>query len=148
MDLSCFIFHTALYAMPYTHQPMLPNRMVRIKYFLLLDLTNLLQHSYHIIQGRIYKTNETCPRFTNIIMQDNGCRQFALVDSVLDQLPHVCEVGVFDGKSLNYFYMFFSRNRNIHLNRGVKALSRDLSWTGDILIVVLRRGGICKQNQI
>ena len=54
---------------------------------------------------------------------------------MLDQFPHVCEVGVFDGKSLNYFYMSFSQNRNICLNRAVKALSRDLSWTSDILIV-------------
>jgi hypothetical protein len=42
---------------------------------------------------------------------------------------------VFDGKSINYFYIFFSRGRNIRVNRAVKALSSDLSWTGDILIV-------------
>jgi hypothetical protein len=54
---------------------------------------------------------------------------------VLDLLPHVCEVGVFDGKSTNYFYIFFSKGRNIRVNRAVKALSSDLSWTGDILVV-------------
>jgi len=42
---------------------------------------------------------------------------------------------VFDGKSINHFYIFFGRGRNIRVNRAVKALSRDLSWTGDILIV-------------
>ena len=94
-----------------------------------------MQHSYPVIQGRIYRTNETRPRFTNIIAQDNGHRRFALVDSVLDRLPHVCEVGVFDGKSINHFYIFFSRGRNIRVNRAVKALSSDLLWTGDILIV-------------
>jgi len=54
---------------------------------------------------------------------------------VLDRLPQVCQVGVFDGKSINYFYIFFSRGRNIRVNRAVKALSSDFSWTGDILIV-------------
>jgi hypothetical protein len=42
---------------------------------------------------------------------------------------------VFDGKSINHFYIFFSRGRNIRVNRAVKALSSDLLWTGDILIV-------------
>ncbi|KAF8802349.1 hypothetical protein BYT27DRAFT_7261130 [Phlegmacium glaucopus] len=90
---------------------------------------------YSVIQGRIYKTNETCPRFTNIIAQDNGHRRFALVDSILDHLPHVCEVGVFDGKSINRFYIFFGWGHNIRLNRAVKMLSSNLSWTGDILIL-------------
>jgi hypothetical protein len=93
------------------------------------------QHSYPVIQGRIYKTNETRPKFTNIIVQDSGQRRFALVDSVLDNLPRVCEVGVFDGKSINYFYIFFSRGRNIRVNRPVKTLSNRFSWTGDILIL-------------
>jgi hypothetical protein len=66
--------------------------------------------------------------------QDSGQRRFALVDSVLDNLPRVCEVGVFDGKSINYFYIFFSRGRNIRVNRPVKTLSNRFSWTGDILI--------------
>ena len=68
-------------------------------------------------------------------MQDNGHRRFALVDSVLDLLPHICEVGVFDGKSMNYFYIFFGKRCNICVNHAVKALSSDLSWTGDILVV-------------
>lgn len=126
-----------LYTMPYTHLPMFPNRMVRINIWLVAgpNLNDLLQHSYPVIQGRIYKTNETRPKFTNIIAQDNGHRRFALVDGVLDNLPHVCEVGVFDGKSINQFYIFFSQGHNIRVNRAVKALSSDLSWNGDILIV-------------
>ena len=102
---------------------------------LLLILRYLLQHLYRVIQGRIYKTKETRPRFINIIAQDSGDRRFALVDSVLDQLPHVCEVGVFDGKSINPFHIFFNRGRNIRVNRAVKALSSHSSWTGDILIM-------------
>jgi len=42
---------------------------------------------------------------------------------------------VFNGKSINHFYIFFGQGRNIRVNRAVKALSSDLSWTGDILIV-------------
>ena len=123
--------------MPYTHLPMLPNRMVQIHIWLNAgpNLIEFLQHSYPVIQGWIYKSNEARPRFTNIIAQDNGHRRFALVDSVLDLLPHVCEVGVFDGKSMNYFYVFFSGGHNIRVNHAVKVLSSDLSWTGDILVV-------------
>ena len=54
---------------------------------------------------------------------------------MLNHLPHVCEVGIFDGKSINYFNIFFSRGHKIRVNRAVKALSSDLSWTGDILIM-------------
>src|SRR5271168_1601309 len=93
------------------------------------------QHSYPVIQGWIYKTNETCPKFTNIIVQDSGQRQFALVNSVLDNLPRMCEVSMFDGKSINHFYIFFTHGRNIHVNRPVKTLSNNFLWTGDILIM-------------
>ena len=100
-----------------------------------LSSNHCAQHSYPVIQGRIYKTNDTQPKFTNIIVQDSGCRRFALVDSVLDNIPRVCEVGVFDGKSINYFYIFLTRSRNIHVNQPVKSLSNNFLWTGDILIL-------------
>ena len=122
--------------MPYTHLPMLPSRKVRMPIMrITLGSNDGSQHSYPVIQGRIYKSNETRPKFTNIIVQDSGHRRFALVDSILDNLPRVCEVGVFDGKSINYFYIFFSRGRNIRVNRPVKTLSNNFSWTGDILIL-------------
>jgi len=93
------------------------------------------KHSSPVIQSRIYKANEACPRFTNVVAQDSGRRRFALVDSVLDHLPHVCEVGIIDGKTTNFFYIFFTRGRNIRVNRAVKTLSSNLIWTGDILIM-------------
>jgi hypothetical protein len=64
---------------------------------------------------------------------------------VLDHLPHVCQVGIFDGKSINHFYIFSSRGRNIRVNRSVKALSNDLIWTGDILIV---RGSVRSEGVV
>ena len=117
---------------------MLPNRKVGTVITELIPvLKHLLQDLYPVIQGQIYTTNKTRPRFTNIIAQDNGHRRFALIDSVLDsdRLPHVYEVGMFDGKSMNQFYIFFSQGHNICVNQAVKALSSDLLWTGDILIV-------------
>ena len=121
--------------MPYTHLPMPPQQKGKMAITrITLGSNDGLQHLYSVIQGRIYKTNETRPKFTNIIVQDSGHRRFALIDSVLDQLPCICEVGVFDGKSINYFYIFFSRGRNIRVNHAVKTLSNDL-WTGDILIM-------------
>ena len=42
---------------------------------------------------------------------------------------------MFDGKSINTFYIFFNRSRNIRVNRSVRALSSNLLLTGDILVV-------------
>lgn len=128
--------------MPYTHDPIFPNRKVSTFPFTKCHTPDIipLQDTHPSIQARIYNASSLRPKFVPVTVQDNGIRRFAFLQGViggakLQPYIHVAEVKIIHRGRSHQFYFFFKNHRYLPENQTVKAMTSNISWRGDIVIM-------------
>jgi hypothetical protein len=129
--------------MPYTHDPIFPHHKVGVfrccsTYVYLIN--SILQDTHPSVQARLYSASSLRPKFVPVVTQDNGTRRFAFLQGVLEGAKlqpyvHVAEVNVIHRGRPHQFYFFFKNHRYLPENQTVKAMTSDVSWHGDIIIM-------------
>lgn len=128
--------------MPYIHDPIFPH--CKVCAFLSMKRHNpdrvLSQDTHPAVQARIYSASSLRPKFVPIATQDNGVRRFAFLEGVIEggklqPYIHFAEVNVIHRGRCHQFYIFFKNHRYLPENRTVRAMTSDISWHGDVVIM-------------
>jgi hypothetical protein len=72
--------------------------------------------------------------FINIVAQNNGSCTTPCICGTLDHTPNTYEIGIFDGRKMNKFVIFFSPTKSLRVNQAVQSLTKAIYWTGDIIM--------------